>query len=69
MFLSLYFILANFHSVADACQFSASEGFHVAIPRCISQKYTIILQDAAQYITTNAVPSLQMFQICSFRLS
>lgn len=64
-----YFILANLHGVAYVCQLCTSEGSHVAIPRGKSQKYAIILQCAAEYITTDAVPLLQMLYICLLRLS
>lgn len=50
-----YFILANLHGVADACQLCASKGLYVAIPRGEGQKDAIILQGAAKYLTTNTM--------------
>lgn len=67
--LPSYFIFANLHGVADVCQLRASEGLYVAIPRGKSQKDTIILKGAAVYITTDAVPLLQVLYIGCFRLS
>lgn len=64
-----YFIFADLHGVADVCQLCTSEGSHVAIPQGESQKYAIILQGATEYITTDAVPLLQVLNIGYLRLS
>lgn len=64
-----YFIFANLHGVAGVCQLCTSEGSLVAIPRGKSQKYAIILQGATEYITTDAVPLLQVLHIGCLRLS
>ena len=53
-----YFVFACLNSIADVGQLRSSEGSHVAVPRRICKKYTIILQGAAEYITADTKTSL-----------